>query len=1350
MDTSNLTPPPGFVLETPSPPPGFVLEEPWGVEDTLRATGAVLGGFAALPVAGVGGYARLLTAGPEEATKTIEEIGSVPSKLLTTGRQRQAAEKVGGMITWPFVKAGKGYAGLAELISTGDLQKATDVIEGRLLGSNISVPIADVGGQIVGMVAMGGLKPSIKARLRSKPIAERPFRSIEETVKPVEETVKPVEEIKVAPPEGFVPEVVEKAIVEPLPKAEAVPPPAEIVQPGATSVGKQPWEMTRAEYQANVRDTAGIQAAFKVGDEIIPAGSIHDWNVLTKEQRVKAERTGLTSGYIDKEGNFFTDKTSPLSRGYHGDIIKQALSEGKPVPPEVLKDYPELAKGAMLPPVTKKPGTAYIPPETTPKAVGGIKEISSIDDLKSFTDENPGLFVRWSANPKLDIKQKFSIDKVSGRSHAGLSAVEIEPGWSPGKLARRVEEYGFLRMNDPNVKPWLYEGKRVGTDSDGYPVIEIKKAVGKLSDSLVSDLDNGFGKRLEIEEQIAENQKALVRTDDPIGKKIVKDSIDKLNKELSNLPDPSRPPEVGGTTLTFGIDITRVKDVATNLYNSVKSPPKWTTFTEALGKFGGQIQMGNLEMARYAKKLKNRVPDKISREAIVNYLQADGDMAILADRQVLTAANPKTKHLAEGYARARKLTPKQLKVAAEVNDYYDKRLQEAIDVDMLDAGVENYVNQLWARENPISAKLKGEILSGKLQPNPSLIRKRIFESYFEGEQAGYAPKNKDVGFLITAYDQAFNKAIASRAFIKSLNEKMASDGRPLTHPSGMGIPIPKEGISETVLIKPRLKPEEFGDYQPINHPALRKWKWAAGVEGQGINPITGEAMTTKTPIYLQGDLLVHPEIYKHLKNVLSTSALRQSPIGKAALTVVQSLKGTLLSLSGFHQTHVAQHALTHKVNPFNAPEIDLTKPLTRSLIEHGVSVADYASMDLFSEGMASSGLINKLPGIGPMMQKYTEYLFKSYIPRLKMEMATQAYGRNKARYGKELTDDQIQFLTGQQANAAFGELNYDMMGRNKTFQDVMRLVLLAPDFLEARARFTGQAVKPYGHEQFMAAAVRGALGMYTGARVINAIFNDGDPKWDKMFNVVIGGREYSIRSIQGDVQHLFNDPRSFVYHRMNPTTVRTAIEYLTSRDAFGRYRDIEDQSGDFIKAHIPIPIQGTIKSSDKKIWQSMLNSTGVTSYEAKTAFDRAVQEEKGKKFVATPLKSERDRMKLVAEYGRDYKEAIKDQKPLNEIAIRLKQDLKEGKIYEEDLEKIHSMATVHRTLHNLKSLSVEDVIPIWDKATAEEKQQYMEVFITKIENLSENHPERYQKLLPELKPLFNKKPEGIERQGGML
>ncbi len=541
----NIPPPPGFVLDS-APPPGFVIDEPWGVEDTLRSAGAVIGGFAAMPVAGLGGLSRLITTGSlDEASKTMEGISSVPSGILTTERQKQAAGKVGELISLPFVKAGEGWQAI-----------------GKITGIPYAEPVLGTMGEAAGMVAVGGVVKAVKGRL--KPVAERSFRSIEEVA-------KPIEEIKVAPPEGFV---------------------------------------------------------------------------------------------IDK-----------------------------PVPPK------------------------------------------------------------------------------------------------------------------------------------GFVVDEVPKPVAEKDMTPTGDLN-----------------------------------------------------------LTSGIDISRVKEVATSLYESVKNPPKWTTFMEALGKFGGRIQMGNLEMHRYAQGLKKRVPDKVSREAIVNYLQTDGDLVLLAERSTNTAANPKTKHLAEGYKRAGKLNPEELKVAAEVKEHYEARLKEAIDVDMLDAGIENYVNQVWSKENPITAKLKGEIVTGKLAPNPSFIRKRIFESYFEGEQAGYTPKNKDIGFLLTSYYQAFNKAIASRAFIKSLNEKMASDGRPLTHPSGMGMPIPKEGVAEVILVKPRLKPEEDGDYLPINQPALRKWKWASEVEG--------------VPIYLQGDLLVHPEIYRHLKNVLGTSALRQNPIGKAALTTVQSLKGTLLSLSG--------------------------------------------------------------------------------------------------------------------------------------------------------------------------------------------------------------------------------------------------------------------------------------------------------------------------------------------------------------------------------------------------------------------------------------------------------------------
>src|SRR5712692_504048 len=133
-----------------------------------------------------------------------------------------------------------------------------------------------------------------------------------------------------------------------------------------------------------------------------------------------------------------------------------------------------------------------------------------------------------------------------------------------------------------------------------------------------------------------------------------------------------------------------------------------------------------------------------------------------------------------------------------------------------------------------------------------------------------------------------------------------------------------------------------------------------------------------------------------------------------------------------------------------------------------------------------------------------------------MSMALEALERNRARY-PGLSEDQLNELTAKQANAAFGELNYKMLGRNPTFQDVLRLGLLAPDFLEARGRFVGQALKPYGREQAVALGL-GAVTLYAGARILNQIL-DNDPHWapQDAFNVIHSGKTYRLRTVQGDV-----------------------------------------------------------------------------------------------------------------------------------------------------------------------------------------------------------------------------------------
>ena len=104
------------------------------------------------------------------------------------------------------------------------------------------------------------------------------------------------------------------------------------------------------------------------------------------------------------------------------------------------------------------------------------------------------------------------------------------------------------------------------------------------------------------------------------------------------------------------------------------------------------------------------------------------------------------------------------------------------------------------------------------------------------------------------------------------------------------------------------------------------------------------------------------------------------------------------------------HAALHGVNPVRimAPRaLDLKDPIQSQLIDHGLIVADFDGMSVFQEGVAAGGLVSKVPVVGHIEAKYRDYLFKDYIPRLKMEMATEAAKRNFQRYKKQVQSEKI-------------------------------------------------------------------------------------------------------------------------------------------------------------------------------------------------------------------------------------------------------------------------------------------------------------------------------------------------------
>ena len=58
-------------------------------------------------------------------------------------------------------------------------------------------------------------------------------------------------------------------------------------------------------------------------------------------------------------------------------------------------------------------------------------------------------------------------------------------------------------------------------------------------------------------------------------------------------------------------------------------------------------------------------------------------------------------------------------------------------------------------------------------------------------------------------------------------------------------------------------------------------------------------------------------------------------------------------------------------------------------------MADFRAMQEWTEGNTGGGLLTKIPGLGPVLQKYNDYLFRDYIPGLKMSMAQEGQPQDK-------------------------------------------------------------------------------------------------------------------------------------------------------------------------------------------------------------------------------------------------------------------------------------------------------------------------------------------------------------------
>jgi hypothetical protein len=643
---------------------------------------------------------------------------------------------------------------------------------------------------------------------------------------------------------------------------------------------------------------------------------------------------------------------------------------------------------------------------------------------------------------------------------------------------------------------------------------------------------------------------------------------------------------------------------------------KPTEIDDPLGELDWLLQNSSARSQQMGKAMLAQQPNATIRRAVALWIDTPGDAATkaktLSDALQDLQLNPELWRRTPAEVRralemAAHLPPEAVQFAESLRQYNGIREQDAIqhgifgEMDsqgnIIRGGLDDYFTHVWGKPENMPDDLRAALSNGRVSDYFQFARKRKLGMFLDGIMRGMIPE-LDPAKVMPHYNYTLDRAIASRAFIKNLTDNLvAPDGRAALAPTGTVSKLGEKEAPEGTLIRPKGRTDAIADYRQVDHPALRKWKWA-------VNDENGN------PVLSLNDLVVHPDYYERLARFMDRGRLTPTNWGRVALRASTEVKGFKLGLlSAFHQVHVSSHALFHWTLPFNFKDarffdaegkINWDSPDVRHAVEKGhLKIApDPHEIAAASEGLMSGGLVHKLPIVGPWSRAYSEFTFGEWIPKLKLKTFANALERNRRWYGNKLTEDQIAARVGDSVNNAFGELNnlfLGKFGRDPRFQRLLRGIFLAPDFGEARLRFVEKAATRFGGEERLALATM-FLTLYTGARVANWL-SHGDPEIDPKhaFEVKVGNHWWSMRSVLGDLDRAITDSGRFFYVRLNPLYSRTAADWLFGRDVNGRKLSATEK---FITRPlnqlVPIQMQALTRD-DQKMWESFVTAMGVSA-----------------------------------------------------------------------------------------------------------------------------------------------------------
>jgi hypothetical protein len=705
-------------------------------------------------------------------------------------------------------------------------------------------------------------------------------------------------------------------------------------------------------------------------------------------------------------------------------------------------------------------------------------------------------------------------------------------------------------------------------------------------------------------------------------------------------------------------------------------------------------------------------------------------------------------------------------MARTLRQLYDNSFQKAYENGLIRSWIESYHPQAWAGENnsmwnkvfgkvpekvtnPALNQLRYDTDAGHFSTNINQAKQRVYNTEFEGVMAGEVFKSPDLA--MHAYDHmvAIDRAIAGNKFLEALRTKgaKASDGRPAVVLAGTARVMGAETNNPAVALDPKsaktinISPEIVekmreginpktgtNDLQDgLNKGYIYKLPWevtneegvkspAYAYSSDGYVKIDsqhtrgwgyGGVDTAGNPAIMHGDLLVHPDYEKFVRQVIGAdrSIVRESPALRTVNWAAGEAKGLLLSISPFHIVQEALRAMMVGIAPWDYAHIDINDPKYSESLRRGVRQGlkrdDYVAQDKYSSGMAShSSVINAIPGLNQFQGWMQSFLFDRYIPGLKDRAYLKIFDDMRDA-NPHLTDDEAAARAADMVNDTFGGQNWRKLGVSASTQDFARMFALAPDWLLSEVRMGARAFGFMDKESGAFARkvmIKQMAAIWLGARVLNML-STGQMHNEAPFGVVSKNEKgeetvYSVRTLPTDLMHAISSPEEFIAGRVNPLTVRPVVEGLTGRDAMGRRAPFDRQAADLLRNVTPIAAQGLIRGGPLGTPEQIYKATGGRVYKYKTEADKLLDRYASDRMPTGPV----DPSQLRA----------------HQEDIRLEDAYRAGKIGKGEIlqhvskrraDEIFRRAPLSPQQARFDRLPLSEAINVWDAASKSEKDQ---------------------------------------------